>query len=146
VHFTPRMNGEVWLGPNAVLAFAREGYRFSTIRPRDLLDSLTYTGFIRLAAKYASIGMGEMYRDVVRSAYVKALARYIPDLRVADTLAGPSGVRAQAMNADGSMVDDFVFDASGEVVHVRNAPSPAATSSLAIGSYIADDFERRVSP
>jgi L-2-hydroxyglutarate oxidase LhgO len=143
VHFTPRMNGDVWLGPNAVLAFAREGYSFSTINLGDLLESVTYSGFIKLAGKYMSIGMGEMYRDVVRSAYVKALQRYIPELKVEDTLPGPSGVRAQAMNADGSMVDDFVFEGSEGVVHVRNAPSPAATSSLAIGAYIADDAEQR---
>ena len=143
VHFTPRMNGDVWLGPNAVLAFAREGYSFSTINAGDLFESLTYSGFIKLAGKYMSIGLGEMYRDVVRSAYVKGLQRYIPELQVEDTLAGPSGVRAQAMNADGSMVDDFVFEGSEGVVHVRNAPSPAATSSLAIGAYIADDADKR---
>ncbi len=143
VHFTPRMNGDVWLGPNAVLAFAREGYSFSTINPGDLIESLTYSGFIKLAGKYMSIGLGEMYRDVVRSAYVKGLQRYIPELQVEDTLPGPSGVRAQAMNADGSMVDDFVFEGSEGVVHVRNAPSPAATSSLAIGAYIADDADKR---
>jgi L-2-hydroxyglutarate oxidase LhgO len=143
VHFTPRMNGDIWLGPNAVLAFAREGYSFSTINLGDLFESLTYPGFIKLAGKYMSIGMGEMYRDVVRSAYVKALQRYIPELKVEDTLPGPSGVRAQAMNADGSMVDDFVFEGSEGVVHVRNAPSPAATSSLAIGAYIADDADKR---
>ena len=143
VHFTPRMNGDVWLGPNAVLAFAREGYSFSTINLTDLVESLTYPGFIKLAGKYMSIGMAEMYRDVVRSAYVKALQRYIPELQVQDTLPGPSGVRAQAMNADGSMVDDFVFEGSDGVVHVRNAPSPAATSSLAIGAYIAQDAAKR---
>ncbi|HZZ66432.1 MAG TPA: L-2-hydroxyglutarate oxidase, partial [Candidatus Baltobacteraceae bacterium] len=143
VHFTPRMNGDIWLGPNAVLAFAREGYSFTTINVPDLIESLTYPGFIKLAGKYMSIGMGEMYRDIVRSAYVKALQRYIPELRVEDTLAGPSGVRAQAMNSDGSMVDDFVFEGAEGVVHVRNAPSPAATSSLAIGAYIADDADQR---
>ena len=143
VHFTPRMNGDIWLGPNAVLAFSREGYSFTTINLADLAESLTYSGFIKLAGKYMSIGMGEMYRDLVRSAYVKALQRYIPELKAEDTLPGPSGVRAQAMNADGSMVDDFVFEGSEGVVHVRNAPSPAATSSLAIGSYIADDADSR---
>ena len=143
VHFTPRMNGDIWLGPNAVLAFARDGYTFTKINLRDLAESLTYPGFIKLASKYMSVGMGEMYRDLVRSAYVKALQRYIPELTVDDTLPGPSGVRAQAMNADGSMVDDFVFEGSEGVVHVRNAPSPAATSSLAIGAYIADDVDSR---
>lgn len=143
VHFTPRMNGDIWLGPNAVLAFAREGYNFTTINPRDLLETLTYSGFIKMAGKYLSTGLGEMYRDVVRGAYVKALQRYIPELTVEDTLAGPSGVRAQALMADGSLVDDFVFDGDDGVVHVRNAPSPAATSSLAIGRFIADDADRR---
>jgi len=143
VHFTPRMNGDIWLGPNAVLAFAREGYNFTTINVGDLFESLTYPGFIKLAGKYMSVGLGEMYRDIVRSAYVKALQRYIPELKVEDTLAGPSGVRAQAMNSDGSMVDDFVFEGDEGVVHVRNAPSPAATSSLAIGNYIADDADKR---
>jgi L-2-hydroxyglutarate oxidase LhgO len=143
VHFTPRMNGDIWLGPNAVLAFAREGYSFTTINPGDLLETLTYPGFIKMAGKYLSTGLGEMYRDVVRSAYVKALQRYIPELQVEDTLAGPSGVRAQAMMADGSLVDDFVFDGDEGVVHVRNAPSPAATSSLAIGRFVADDADRR---
>jgi L-2-hydroxyglutarate oxidase LhgO len=143
VHFTPRMNGDIWLGPNAVLAFAREGYSFTTIDLPDLFETLTYSGFIKMASKYFSTGMGEMYRDVVRSAYVKALQRYIPELTVADTLPGPSGVRAQAMMSDGSLVDDFVFDGDDGVVHVRNAPSPAATSSLAIGRFIADDADRR---
>jgi L-2-hydroxyglutarate oxidase LhgO len=143
VHFTPRMNGDIWLGPNAVLAFAREGYSFSTINIGDLFETLTYSGFVKLAGKYLSTGMGEMYRDVVRSAYVRALQRYIPELTVADTLPGPSGVRAQAMMSDGSLVDDFVFDGDEGVVHVRNAPSPAATSSLAIGRFIADDADKR---
>jgi L-2-hydroxyglutarate oxidase LhgO len=143
VHFTPRMDGSIWLGPNAVLAFAREGYSFATINPPELWDAVTYPGFFKLAAKYWRTGAGEMYRDLVRSAYVHALQRYIPALTPEDTLPGPSGVRAQAMAADGLMVDDFVFEGSEGVVHVRNAPSPAATSSLAIGNYIADDAEKR---
>jgi L-2-hydroxyglutarate oxidase LhgO len=145
VHFTPRMNGDIWLGPNAVLALAREGYSFTTINSGDLLETLTYPGFIRLASKYFSTGMGEMYRDVLRSAYVKALQRYIPELKVEDTLTGPSGVRAQAMMADGTQVDDFVFEGDDGAMHVRNAPSPAATSSLAIAKYIADDADKRFS-
>ncbi|HVA29110.1 MAG TPA: L-2-hydroxyglutarate oxidase [Candidatus Baltobacteraceae bacterium] len=145
VHFTPRMNGDIWLGPNAVLAFAREGYTFTTINPADLFETLTYAGFIKLASKYFSTGMGEMYRDLLRSAYVKALQRYIPELQAEDTLPGPSGVRAQAMMSDGSQVDDFVFEGDTNVMHVRNAPSPAATSSLAIGRYISDDADKRFS-
>jgi len=143
VHFTPRMDGTIWLGPNAVLAFAREGYNFWDINPPELWDALTYPGFFKLAMKYWQVGAGEMYRDLVRSAYVGALQRYIPSLTPEDTLPGPSGVRAQAMSADGAMVDDFVFEGSEGIVHVRNAPSPAATSSLAIGKYIADDAEKR---
>jgi L-2-hydroxyglutarate oxidase LhgO len=143
VHFTPRMDGSIWLGPNAVLAFAREGYSFFSINPAELWDSITYPGFFKLATKYWKMGAGEMYRDLVRSAYVGALQRYIPELQPDDCLPGPSGVRAQAMAADGSLVDDFVFEGSEGVVHVRNAPSPAATSSLAIGKYIADDAEQR---
>jgi L-2-hydroxyglutarate oxidase LhgO len=137
------MDGTIWLGPNAVLAFAREGYSFWDINPPELWDALTYPGFFKLATKYWQVGAGEMYRDLVRSAYVGALQRYIPSLTPDDTLPGPSGVRAQAMSADGNMVDDFVFEGSEGIVHVRNAPSPAATSSLAIGKYIADDAEKR---
>jgi len=143
VHFTPRMDGSIWLGPNAVLAFAREGYEFFKINPAELWDAITYPGFIKLATKYWQIGAGEMYRDLVRSAYVKALQRYIPELQPEDCLPGPAGVRAQAMSADGSLVDDFVFEGSAGIVHVRNAPSPAATSSMAIGKYIADDAQQR---
>ena len=143
VHFTPRMDGSIWLGPNAVLAFAREGYNFWDVNPPELWDAVTYPGFFKLATKYWKVGAGEMYRDLVRSAYVGALQRYIPSLTPDDCLPGPSGVRAQAMAADGSLVDDFVFEGSDGIVHVRNAPSPAATSSLAIGKYIADDAEKR---
>ena len=118
VHFTPRMNGEVWLGPNAVLAFAREGYSFFEINPSELWDALTYPGFSKIAAKFWKIGAGEMYRDLVRSAYVRALQRYIPELQPEDCLAGPAGVRAQAMAPDGSLVDDFVFEGADGIVHV----------------------------
>ncbi len=143
VHFTPRMNGEIWLGPNAVLAFAREGYSFFNINPPELWDALTYPGFFKLALKYWEIGFSEMYRDLIRSAYVEALQRYIPDLQPDDCFTGPAGVRAQAMASDGSLVDDFVFEGAEGIVHVRNAPSPAATSSLAIGKYIVEDAEKR---
>ncbi|HXF33897.1 MAG TPA: FAD-dependent oxidoreductase, partial [Candidatus Acidoferrales bacterium] len=145
VHFTPRMDGSVWLGPNAVLAFAREGYSFSTVNPKDLVEALTYSGFIKLALKHWKVGSGEMYRDLNRNAYVKALQRYIPELQPKDCLPGPSGVRAQSMAADGALVDDFIFEGADGILHVRNAPSPGATSSLAIGKYIVDDAERRFS-
>jgi 2-hydroxyglutarate dehydrogenase len=143
VHFTPRMDGSIWLGPNAVPAFAREGYSFFKIDLKQLWDMGTYPGVYKLLTKYWKVEAGEVYRDLVRKAYVEALQRYIPELQVEDTLPGPSGVRAQSMTADGGLVDDFVFDGSDNVVHVRNAPSPAATSSLAIGKYIADESEKR---
>ncbi|HET9392997.1 MAG TPA: L-2-hydroxyglutarate oxidase [Candidatus Rubrimentiphilum sp.] len=143
VHFTPRMNGEVWLGPNAVLAFAREGYSFGTVDLRDLTETLTYSGFLKLAARHFKTGAGEMYRDVVRSAYVSALQRFIPELQVEDVLPGPSGIQAQPVTLDGNLVADFVFEGTENILHVRNASSPAATASLAIGAYIADDAERR---
>jgi L-2-hydroxyglutarate oxidase len=140
VHFTRRMDdGSVWLGPNAVLAFSREGYRRLDIRPRDLGEALAYRGFQKLATKFWQTGMQEMVRDFSKEAFLKSLQVYVPELTIADLLPGPSGVRAQAVAADGSLVDDFVFNTQGNrIVHVRNAPSPGATSSLAIGRMIAD--------
>jgi L-2-hydroxyglutarate oxidase len=140
VHFTRRMDdGSVWLGPNAVLAFSREGYRRLDLRPRDLAEALAYRGFQRLAAKFWHTGMQEMVRDFSKEAFLKSLQVYIPELTLADLLPGPSGVRAQALGPDGALVDDFVFNTQGnKIVHVRNAPSPGATSSLAIGRMIAD--------
>ncbi len=140
VHFTRRPNGEVWTGPNAVLAFAREGYRRTDMSMGDLAASLGYRGFWRMALRYWRVGAEEMVRDYWKPAFVAALQRYVPELRSDDLLPGPSGVRAQALGVDGSLVDDFVVQvsASGRVVHVRNAPSPAATSSMAIGSMLAD--------
>jgi L-2-hydroxyglutarate oxidase LhgO len=140
VHFTRRLDdGSVWLGPNAVLAFSREGYGRLEIRPGDLADALAFRGFQKLAAKYWQTGMTEMVRDFSKQAFLKSLQVYIPELQMADLLPGPSGVRAQALGADGALVDDFVFNTQGNrIVHVRNAPSPGATSSLAIGRMIAD--------
>jgi L-2-hydroxyglutarate oxidase LhgO len=140
VHFTRRIeDGSVWLGPNAVLAFAREGYRRLDVQPRDLGEALTFRGFQKLATKFWQTGWQEMVRDFSKEAFLKSLQVYVPELTLADLLPGPSGVRAQALAADGSLVDDFVFNTQGDrVVHVRNAPSPAATSSLAIGRVIAD--------
>lgn len=142
VHFTPRMDGEVWLGPNAVLAFSREGYSLRTVNLRDLKETLAYSGFRQLARRYWRTGGEEMYRGISKGAFLKSLQRYIPDLRADDLLPGPSGVRAQALAPDGSLVDDFVVNQQGNTVHVRNAPSPAATSSLAIAEMIADTVEQ----
>lgn len=136
VHFTRRMNGDVWLGPNAVLAFAREGYRRFDVSLGEVWETLRYRGFRRLALKYWRVGLEEMYRDFNKAAFLKALQRYVPDLRLADLLPGPAGVRAQALAPDGTLVDDFVVNHQGGQLHVRNAPSPAATSSLAIAEMI----------
>ncbi len=138
VHFTRRIDGEVWAGPNAVLAFAREGYRRRDISPADMISVLTYRGFLRVAGKYLSTGLGEMWRDYYKPAFLAALRRFIPELTAADLLPGPSGVRAQAIDIRGQMVDDFVIGGSAHVLHVQNAPSPAATASLAIGTWLAD--------
>ncbi|XP_069772707.1 L-2-hydroxyglutarate dehydrogenase, mitochondrial isoform X7 [Narcine bancroftii] len=150
VHFTPRMNGSIWLGPNAVLAFKREGYNICDFDMHDFADAVSYSGVQKLALKHVAFGIKEMYRGINISAQVKQLQRYIPQLTVNDVKRGPSGVRAQALDRDGNLVDDFVFDGgSGPigscVLHVRNAPSPAATSSLAIGEIIANEAEKTFS-
>jgi L-2-hydroxyglutarate oxidase LhgO len=136
VHFTRMMDDEVLVGPNAVLAFAREGYNRWLINPGELADTLTYPGFWRLAKRYWKMGAAEMYQDFVKSAYVKIARRYIPELESVDFLPGRSGVRAQALDRDGSMVDDFRIKSGANVIHVQNAPSPAATSSLVIAQTI----------
>ena len=141
VHFTRHIDGSRSLGPNAVLAFRREGYRKLDIDVRDNVDTFTYRGFWALAAKYWRTGLGEMWRDFNKYAFVKALQVYVPALRAEDCLPGPAGVRAQALTADGKLVDDFVFATGDGVVHVRNAPSPGATASLAIAKMIADKSE-----
>jgi L-2-hydroxyglutarate oxidase LhgO len=131
----------VWLGPNAVLAFAREGYRRVDFVPGDLAGALSFRGFQRLAARYWRVGLAEMWRDFSKRAFLASLQAYVPELELDDLLPGPSGVRAQALSEDGALVDDFVIHRSGPVLHVRNGPSPAATSSLAIAGYIADQWE-----
>lgn len=145
VHFTLRMNGEIWLGPNAVLAFAREGYSRLKIDPMDLFESLTYRGFGMLALKFWKVGFGEMYRDFSKVAFLGALQRYVPDVHLDDLRPGPAGIRAQALGMDGSLVDDFVVNHRGHTLHVRNAPSPAATASLSIGELIADTTDQAFS-
>jgi L-2-hydroxyglutarate oxidase LhgO len=137
VHFTLRIDGEVWAGPNAVLAFAREGYRRTTVHPKELAETLRYRGFRRLARRYWRTGAGELWRDVSKRAFLRGLRRYVPELQLADLVWGPSGVRAQAIAADGSMLDDFSIIRTRRALHVRNAPSPAATASLAIGAELA---------
>jgi L-2-hydroxyglutarate oxidase LhgO len=140
VHFTRRISdGSVWLGPNAVPAFAREGYRKTDFNARDFADAIGFRGFRRLARRYWRTGLKETWGDVSKRAFLTACRRYVPELTLADLEPGPSGVRAQALDAAGRLVDDFVVEAQGDrILHVRNAPSPAATSSLAIGRLVAD--------
>jgi L-2-hydroxyglutarate oxidase LhgO len=143
VHFTKRIDGEVWAGPNAVLAFAREGYSRSDISPRQLTSVLLYRGFQRLAFKYLKTGLAEMWRDFWKAAFLKDMQRYVPEVRGDQIVFGPSGVRAQSLRKDGSMVDDFSLGESEHVIHIRNAPSPAATASLAIGRELAERAIKR---
>ena len=129
IHLTRRIDGEVWAGPNAVLAFARDGYRRADISPRELAETLSDRGFLRLAFRFWRSGAAEMLRDVWKPAFAGQVRRYIPELRDEDLEAGPSGVRAQSVRLNGEMVDDFSISGSGRILHVRNAPSPAASSN-----------------
>jgi L-2-hydroxyglutarate oxidase len=138
VHFTRRVTGGVEAGPNAVLALKREGYRKTSFSPRDALATLAYPGFWRLATRYWRMGSGEMWRSWSKAAFVRALQRLVPELQGADLAPGGAGVRAQALAPDGSLVDDFSIVVGAGMIHVLNAPSPAATASIAIGRHVAD--------
>jgi (S)-2-hydroxyglutarate dehydrogenase len=133
VHFTRRIDGTVDAGPNAVLAFRREGYRRSDFNLRDLASSLTFPGFWRMAAKHWRSGIDEFRLSYSKKVFVGALRRLLPELREEDLVPGDSGVRAQAVRRDGTLVDDFQFVPSPRTLHVLNVPSPAATASLMIG-------------
>ena len=136
VHFTKQISGEVWTGPNAVLALTREGYRGWDVNPRDLWETLSYSGFRSLARRYWRTGLSEVRGDVSKQTFVRALQRLVPSMRV-EYLAGThAGVRAQALSSDGRLLDDFWFDRADRVLHLRNAPSPAATSSLALAEEV----------
>lgn len=137
VHFTRMVGGGVECGPNAVLAFAREGYTRTTVNIGDLWETLGYGGFWKMAARHWKPGMGEMWRSFSKAAFVKALQRLVPDIRSEHLHVAPAGVRAQALAPDGALLDDFSIVQRGRVVNVLNAPSPAATSSLAIGEHVA---------
>lgn len=140
VHFTPRMDGSIWLGPNAVLAFKREGYKWSDIDVGELMSTLGHSGFRRLALKYTSYGSSEVLKSAFIGLQVKDLQKFIPEITANDITRGPAGVRAQALSSDGDLIEDFVFNLSGRILHCRNAPSPGATSSLAIAKMLADRF------
>lgn len=140
VHFTKMVKGGVECGPNAVLAFAREGYTKLDINLRDLVESLTYVGFLRMASRHWRTGCGEMWRSFSKAAFVKALQRLIPEIRAELLETGPAGVRAQALGRDGNLLDDFLIQSTDRVVNVGNAPSPAATAALNVGTLIVDEL------
>ena len=144
VHFTSMIHGGVECGPNAVLALGRESYGKFQIHFPDLFESLTYPGFLKMAAKHWKMGLGEMWRSYSKRAFVKALQRLMPEIEAKHLTPCPSGIRAQAVTADGGLVDDNLIDASAGVVNVNNAPSPAATASLNIGKLITDKVEPRL--
>jgi L-2-hydroxyglutarate oxidase LhgO len=138
VHFTNTVHGDVEAGPNAVLAFAREGYTFWRVRPWELAHTLTYSGMWHMARKYWKTGGYEIYRSLSKSAFVKALQKLVPEIRSEDIERGGAGIRAQAVAPDGALIDDFRIVGDETGIHVLNAPSPGATASLSIGRHIAD--------
>ena len=138
VHLTKRVDGEVLLGPSALLVGARDAYRLTRVRPEDLRATLAWPGSWRMMRRWWRTGLTELHLAASRRAFVAACARYVPALEARDVLPGPAGIRAQAVGRDGALVDDFVVHEAGGAVHVRNAPSPAATSSLALARLIAD--------
>jgi L-2-hydroxyglutarate oxidase LhgO len=143
VHFTRRVGGGLEVGPNAVLALEREGYQRSGVKARDVRDIVGWPGFWRLARQHWRTGATEVRGSLSKRAYMKYAQRYVPDIGAADVVRAGSGVRAQAVERDGSLVDDFRITHSDGVTNVRNAPSPAATSSFAIAEYVVDQVERR---
>jgi (S)-2-hydroxyglutarate dehydrogenase len=144
VHFTRMVDGTIHAGPNAVLAFAREGYEKTDVHAAELLETLTFPGFLRLAAKYWRDGAMEMWRSLSQQAFVASLQRLIPEVRYEDVIPVHAGIRAQALRRDGAMVDDFLIREAQGVMHVCNAPSPAATASLEIGKYLVERIAARV--
>jgi L-2-hydroxyglutarate oxidase len=138
VHLTPRVDGGVLVGPNAVLALAREGYSWGSFSARDLAATLGYAGFRRFARRHWRTGVRELHGSLSKRAFTAAARRYVPELTADDLVPAPAGVRAQALDLDGGLVEDFRISRNGAVVAVRNAPSPAATSALAIAEHLVD--------
>jgi L-2-hydroxyglutarate oxidase len=137
-HLSRRIDGEVLIGPTALIAGARDAYSLATVRRSDLIDTLAWPGTWRLLRRWWRTGVTELHHAASRAALVRAAARYVPELRTADVHPGPAGVRAQALGRDGRLLDDFVFSATERALHVRNAPSPGASASLAIARHVAD--------
>ncbi len=144
VHFTKRLNGSVVAGPNAVLALARERYRRAGLDLRDAASALAYAGSWRFVLRHLRTGAGELHRDLSKRAFVRDMQRYVPGVRADDVTFGPTGIRAQALAPDGNLVDDFLIVGTERMMHVLNAPSPAATASLAIGDELAERALRDV--
>jgi (S)-2-hydroxyglutarate dehydrogenase len=144
VHLTPRVDGEVLVGPSALLVASREAYRLAAVNGSDLRDTLTWPGSWRMAARWWRTGVHELHMATSRKAFARHAARYVPGLRAEDMEPDLAGVRAQAVGRDGRLVDDFVLSCTPRAVHVRNAPSPAATSALALAALIVDTAERRL--
>jgi L-2-hydroxyglutarate oxidase LhgO len=140
VHFTRRIVGGVDIGPNAVLALAREGYRWRDVSARDLAELIRFRGFYQMVGQHWRTGVRESAGSLLRRVYVAEARSFVPSLRVSDVLTAPAGVRAQAVDRDGSLVDDFRISRLGPITAIRNAPSPGATSSLAIAEYIASQL------
>ena len=138
VHFTRMMRGGIEAGPNAVLAFRREGYKKMDINAKELYETLTWPGFQKVAMKYWETGLGEMYRSFSKAAFTKALQELIPDIQESDLIEGGAGVRAQACDREGGLLDDFSIIEDTKVINILNAPSPAATSSLSIGQTVSE--------
>jgi 2-hydroxyglutarate dehydrogenase len=142
VHLTRRLHGEVLIGPTALIAGARDAYRMGAVRSRDILETLGWAGTWRLLARWWRTGFEEVRHAAIPSSLVRAAARYVPELRSGDVEPAFAGVRAQALARDGRLLDDFAFSHTERALHVRNAPSPAATSSLAIARYVVAEAER----
>lgn len=138
VHFTRMVDGNIEAGPNAVLAFKKEGYKFFDFDFNETMQTLTWPGFRKIVAKYGKTGMGEVHRSLSKSAFTKALQKLMPEIQESDLVPGGSGVRAQACDRNGALIDDFDIVKNGNIIHVRNAPSPAATSCLSIGNAISE--------
>jgi len=137
IHLTKTVDGRIEVGPNAVLAFSREGYSWSKFNLFQTLETITYKGMVKLGGRYFKTGISEMYRSLNKTAFVKEVNKLLPGIQANDLLQRPSGVRAQAVSEKGDLLDDFLFEEGTQSLHVLNAPSPAATASLAIGEYIA---------
>ena len=145
VHFTRRVNGSVEAGPNAVLAFAREGYKKTKINFGDAFETLTYSGFLKMSLKYWTVGMKEQYRSLVKGSFVKSLQTLIPEITGKDLYSPGAGVRAQAVAKNGALLQDFSIAETENAIHVLNAPSPGATASLTISKYILDLMKKSFS-